>query len=79
MDRKTKTSKIIVHKTPYEKYRGTALWEAVNNAVEKLVENNDIMEETRRDYIVGFICKELEEALPKPGSPGTDGGNEPPK
>jgi hypothetical protein len=45
---------------PYELYRGTSLWKIVDEAVTDLVENRDLVETTRRDYIVGFICQKLQ-------------------
>ena len=42
---------------PYPKFEGTALWTKVNRAVDALVKNGDIQETTRREYIVGYICK----------------------
>jgi hypothetical protein len=44
---------------PYKKYRGTAIWKRVNKAVRELVANRDIVEQTPREYIVGYICKEI--------------------
>jgi hypothetical protein len=32
----------------------------VERAIQDLVENHDIAETTRREYIVGYICKQLE-------------------
>jgi len=32
----------------------------VEKAIQDLVENHDIVETARRDYIVGTICKKLE-------------------
>jgi hypothetical protein len=37
----------------------------VDKAIADLVENQDIIENTRRDYIVGYFCKKLERLLPK--------------
>jgi hypothetical protein len=51
--------------SPYEVYKGTAVWNAINKAIDDLVENDDLVEKTRRDYIVGFICLKLQEVLSK--------------
>jgi hypothetical protein len=51
--------------TPYEKYRGTRLWDETAKAIAALVENNDIVEATHRDYIVGYLCERLESELSK--------------
>jgi len=45
---------------PYDVYKGTRVWMTVERAIQDLVENHDIAETTRREYIVGYICKQLE-------------------
>ncbi|WP_172645602.1 hypothetical protein [Domibacillus tundrae] len=47
---------------PYEKFESTALWEIINKGIDSLVENNDIEETTRREYIVGYLCALISEA-----------------
>ena len=42
---------------PYVSWEGTPLWEAIENAVADLSKNRDIIEETERKYIVGYLCK----------------------
>jgi hypothetical protein len=44
---------------PYDVYKGTEVWRIVEKAICDLVENGDIVETTRRDYIVGYICKQI--------------------
>jgi hypothetical protein len=44
---------------PYKKYKGTERWKRVQRAIRSLVANKDIIEQTPREYIVGFICQEL--------------------
>lgn len=46
--------------SPYDAYEETSLWKSVDEAISDLVENKDIVEMTRRDYIVGYICNKLE-------------------
>jgi hypothetical protein len=46
-------------------YRGTPAWKILDKAIADLVDNTDIVEQTRRDYIVGYICKKLQRVLPK--------------
>jgi hypothetical protein len=65
MDKKTRTSKPAPTTSPYEIYRGTPAWKILDKAIADLVENTDIVEQTRRDYIVGYICKKLQRVLPK--------------
>jgi hypothetical protein len=44
---------------PYLRFENTLLWKAVNKAIDDLVENKDLKETARREYIVGYICKIL--------------------
>jgi hypothetical protein len=44
---------------PYEEFRGTANWRLLEDALRELVENRDLVEQTHRDYIVGYLCKKL--------------------
>ena len=50
---------------PYKQFEGTPLWEAVKKGIDDLVENNDIEETTRREYIVGYLCKLINESVTK--------------
>jgi hypothetical protein len=49
---------------PYDEQRGSRVWKIVEIAINDLVESKDLVETTQRDYIVGYICKKLERALP---------------
>jgi hypothetical protein len=42
---------------PYEKYKGTDIWNFLEKGINTLVNNKDIIEKTNRDYIVGYLCK----------------------
>jgi hypothetical protein len=44
----------------YDEYTKSQLWIFVNEAITDLVDNDDIVEKMRRDYIVGYICKKLQ-------------------
>jgi hypothetical protein len=46
--------------SPYDLYKGTEVWKNVEQAIHDLSRNNDIVEATRRDDIVGYICKQLQ-------------------
>lgn len=65
MNRKARTTKPASSTGPYEMHRGTPVWKLVDKAINDLVENKDLVETTRRDYIVGYICEKLERLLPK--------------
>ncbi|UPM52839.1 hypothetical protein [Gottfriedia acidiceleris] len=47
---------------PYEKFENTPLWNVINKGINDLVENNDIEETTKREYIVGYLCKVIIES-----------------
>jgi hypothetical protein len=48
-------------KHPYVRFVETDTWTILNVALDELVENGDIVEQTKRDYIVGYLCKALAE------------------
>ncbi len=43
----------------YQEYKENPLWEIVDKAINDLVENDDIVETTARDYIVGYIVEKI--------------------
>ncbi len=44
---------------PYQEFEKTGLWKALNKGISDLVENQDLKEIERREYIVGYLCKVL--------------------
>jgi hypothetical protein len=44
---------------PYEALESDPLWTVVEDAIRELVENGDVSEQTPRNYIVGFIVKNI--------------------
>ncbi|MCM3758260.1 hypothetical protein M3197_12380 [Sporosarcina aquimarina] len=42
---------------PYEIFEGTPLWDIIDKGINDLVENNDIEETAQREYIIGYLCK----------------------
>jgi|GraSoi2013_100cm_1033763.scaffolds.fasta_scaffold160115_2 hypothetical protein len=44
---------------PYKEFEKTGLWKALNKGISDLVENQDLKEIERREYIVGYLCKVL--------------------
>jgi hypothetical protein len=65
VDRKAGTTKPAQPEMPYEMHKGTRVWKIVDKAIDDLVGNGDLTETTRREYIVGYICKKLQRLLPK--------------
>ncbi|PTX94220.1 hypothetical protein DB354_10670 [Opitutus sp. ER46] len=43
----------------YERLRSDLLWPAVDKAIKNLVANGDLIEQTDRDHIVGYLVKVL--------------------
>jgi len=44
---------------PYVKLEGTPIWIAVASAIDDLVQNDDLVERTARDYIVGYLSQRI--------------------
>lgn len=48
---------------PYKQYEQTELWELINQAIEDLIENQDLELTTRKEYVIGYICKSIDPKL----------------
>ncbi|MES2728426.1 MAG: hypothetical protein V4643_15055 [Bacteroidota bacterium] len=46
-------------KHPYKEYEQTQLWDIMNKAIDDLIDNQDIELTTRKEYVVGYLCKSL--------------------
>jgi len=46
-----------MNKHPYTQYEHSPLWNVINAAIISLAKNQDIKENTAREYIVGYIVK----------------------
>lgn len=46
---------------PYKKYESSPRWSVVKKLIEDLEANNDLELQTPIEYIVGYICKGLEQ------------------
>lgn len=44
---------------PFDDYRNTALWKAVETTLKELVATREIKIDTAPDYVVGYLCREL--------------------
>jgi hypothetical protein len=49
-------------KRPYVDFERMALWPVLEKAIQNLSDNNDIKEQTSRNYIVGYLAKILSES-----------------
>ena len=47
---------------PYEKYENTALWNNLKQSIKELEENQDLTLIEWHEYIVGYICQQLDKA-----------------
>lgn len=47
---------------PYQKYEGTALWDVIQREIEALIENRDLQLQTAPEYVIGSLCKALDDA-----------------
>ena len=53
--------KKITH--PYKEYEQTYLWELIDKAMDDLVKNQDIELTTRKEYVIGYLCKIIKSDL----------------
>lgn len=47
---------------PYNGFEGSILYKRVDRAILELAKNGDIRVTTRREYVVGYICRALTQA-----------------
>jgi len=47
---------------PYRSYEKTLAWKIVDEAIDTLVDNRDLIEQTARTHIVGYVVKQLVES-----------------
>ena len=50
-------------KHPYKEYKQTHLWELLEKTIDDLVTNQDIELTTRKEYVVGYLCKIIKSDL----------------
>ncbi len=62
--RKIRTNEGSASRThPYQAYEGTKLWRSIDKAITSLVKNGDLSEQTRREYIVGYLVKSVSDLI----------------
>lgn len=47
---------------PYTRYETLPAWKVISQEIDSLIQNNDLRELTARPYIVGSLCKALDDA-----------------
>jgi hypothetical protein len=61
MRAKQKVITAIAHesatKHPYKKYESHQYWKRIDKGISDLVDNQDLVEQSTRSYIVGYLCK----------------------
>jgi hypothetical protein len=51
-----------VRRHPYKHFEGKSIWKVLERGIGRLVDNGDLVERTRREYIVGYLCKQVAES-----------------
>ena len=44
---------------PYKEFESMVLWKTIDKAIGDLEENQDLELKTPREYVVGYLCKNL--------------------
>ena len=44
---------------PFAEHRDTRLWSAIEESIDELIATHEISVNTARDYVVGYLCREL--------------------
>jgi hypothetical protein len=45
---------------PYKEYEKTELWRSIEEALENLIENEDICLQTRPELVIGYLCNKID-------------------
>lgn len=45
---------------PYQKYVDSRLWKIIDVVLDDLQDNQDLIITTKKEYVVGYICKAVE-------------------
>jgi hypothetical protein len=49
-----------MYQHPYMQYEHSSLWKIIEKAIEELIINQDLVLETRKEYVIGYICQAIE-------------------
>jgi hypothetical protein len=44
---------------PYDEYRNSALWSALEHTIRELIATREITVNTAPEYVIGYLCREL--------------------
>lgn len=45
--------------SPFDEYRDTPLWRAVEETIAELVATREVRVDTAPEYVIGYLCREL--------------------
>jgi hypothetical protein len=45
---------------PYIELENSEMWEKVAKSIQDLIENQDLVLQTRKEYVIGYICKSIQ-------------------
>lgn len=45
--------------SPYDEYKKSSVWSIIEKAIDDLVDNQDLALTTQKNYVVGYIVKQL--------------------
>jgi hypothetical protein len=48
----------------YDIFKSDKMWTIIEKSIDKLVKNDDIVEKTDRDHIVGYIVENIIKGIP---------------
>ena len=51
--------RLIVVTRPFDEYRASALWTAVEETLQALIATREIAINTAPEYVVGYVCQQL--------------------
>ncbi len=54
---------------PYSEYRGTKTWQTLSRAISALERNQDLVLQTKKEYVVGYLASKLPKAKTSSSKP----------
>jgi hypothetical protein len=45
--------------SPYSEFRGTKTWQALSRAITALERNRDVVLQTKKEYVIGYLASKL--------------------
>jgi hypothetical protein len=60
------------YRHPYANYEADPLWPLIDKGISDLVKNQDLIEQSDRNYIVGYLCAVILQGHDETRTPGED-------